>query len=469
MKVMTVMICLAFLLCTIVFIYLTTRKKVLSATKYTVVLLVASIPHSIEIIASVILFIGSWELSRHGTIVTRLAAIEDMAGMSVLCSGKTGILTMNKMEIQEKCRLYNPPECDSLNALLCNAALATKWKAPQRDELDKMVVNAVLPEALDKFDQIVHRPFDQKLKRSEGKVRDLNTGKVFKVTKGPPNVISNLVLRDKKHRQSASTVELDVYNFGLRGIRCLGVAKTDDEGKWMMLGLLTFLDPPRQDAKKSILEAYELGIAIKMITGDHELVAMETARSLQLGTYLVLGQNLPSLDPITRGKPEDLSKNYGDLCVHGDVFAQGVPGNKYLVVECLQDLGHKVGLTGRGMHDAPAMKAAGLGVAVAGATDAARSAADIVLTLDGLSTLIDGIRVSRRIIARIKVFMIYRLAATLELLTFHFISVFAFNPSSYQPAYITKAQKWPDVFEMPVLMLLLISLINDGKECHNAV
>ena len=170
-----------------------------------------------------------------------------------------------------------------------------------------------------------------------------------------------------------------------------------------------------------------------MITGDHLLIARETAKALRMGGLIVDSAGLPLLDADTKEKPENLSRDYGDLCLASDGFAQVFPEHKYLIVECLREMGYKTGMTGDGVNDAPALKRADVGIAVAGATDAARAAADIILTQEGLSTIISGIVIARKIFVRIRNFIIYRVAATLQLLSFFFISVFAFKPSEYMP------------------------------------
>ena len=207
---------------------------------------------------------------------------------------------------------------------------------------------------------------------------------------------------------------------------------------------------------------------MKMITGDHLLIAKETSRVLDLGLFIKSADGLPLLDPVTKAKPANLSRDYGDMCLAADGFAQVFPEHKYLIVECLRELGYKTGMTGDGVNDAPALKRADVGVAVHGATDAARAAADIILTQPGLSTIVTGIITSRSIFVRIRNFITYRIAATLQLLVFFFIAVFAFKPQDYYNPAFHVGQKgaddyeWPDFFHMPVLLLMLITLLNDG-------
>ena len=180
-----------------------------------------------------------------------------------------------------------------------------------------------------------------------------------------------------------------------------------------------------------------------------------------MGDTIFTADKLPLLDEETKKKPDNLCETYGDLCLAADGFAQVFPEHKFLIVECLRDLGYTVGMTGDGVNDAPALKRADVGIAVAGATDAARAAADIVLTQEGLGTIIHGIMIARAIFRRINNFITYRIAATLQLLVFFFISIFLFKPQDYlMPEDIVEA--WPEFFHIPVIMLMLITLLNDG-------
>lgn len=210
-------------------------------------------------------------------------------------------------------------------------------------------------------------------------------------------------------------------------------------------------------------------MAVKMITGDHVLIAKETARQIALGDDIQDASHLPVLDPNTKKKPANLVRDYGKTIMSADGFAQVFPEHKYLVVECLRDMGYKVGMTGDGVNDAPALKRADVGIAVQGATDAARAAADIVLTQPGLSTITVSIIVARKIFKRIQNFIAYRVAASLQLLVFFFIAVLSMRPVEYEPTQREQTstdypdhKAWPNFFHMPVLMLMLITLLNDG-------
>lgn len=472
LRIVIVLVILSLTFSGIVFGYLLGSGEALRETiSFTVVLIVASIPVAIEIVCTTTLALGSKELAKHGAIVTRLAAIEDMAGMTMLCSDKTGTLTMNKMAIQEETPIYL--EGETQYTTLRYAAMAAKWKEPARDALDTMTLGAADLKSLEHMEQLDFVPFDPIVKRTEGTLKDGKTGKVFKTTKGAPHVLLKLCDNDEVKERCES----DVTSFGSRGIRCLAVAKTDEHGNWHMVGLLTFLDPPRHDTKETIHRALAYGVEVKMITGDHLLIAMETARMLDLGDRvegragvvpLIRGpEGLPMLDPVTKKAPPNLPGNYGDYIRPGHGFAQVFPEHKFLIVQTLREMGFKTGMTGDGVNDAPALKRADVGIAVAGATDAARAASDIVLTEEGLSTIVEGIIISRCIFQRMKNFITYRIAATLQLLIFFFIAVLALKPQQFMPDNWQEldefdGKSWPSYFKLPVLMLMLITLLNDG-------
>jgi len=460
MDIMIVLVVVSLTLCSVVYLHLAHITSVVEALSFTVVLMVASIPLAIEIVTTTTLALGSKELSSHGAIVTRLSAIEDMAGMAILCSDKTGTLTLNRMEIQQDTRVYCKGE--TMKSILYYAAMAAKWREPPRDAIDKLVLNALTSVDLDSLDSLVEQvdflPFDPMVKRTEAKLRELSSGRIFQASKGAPHIILKLV---ENNSEITRKVEKDVQALGERGIRSLAVARTNETGAWVFLGLLTFLDPPRTDTLKTIQDARRFGVGVKMVTGDHLLIAKETAKRLQMGDDILAADGLPSLDPVTKQKPANLAQEFGDHILAADGFAEVFPEHKYLIVECLREMGYKTGMTGDGVNDAPALKRADVGIAVSGSTDAARAAADIVLTEPGLSTIIHGIVIARCIFERIRNFITYRIAATLQLLLFFFIAIFAFRPSDYEPED-QDDHNWPSFFHMPVIMLMLITLLNDG-------
>jgi H+-transporting ATPase len=276
--------------------------------------------------------------------VARLAAIEDLAGMAVLCSDKTGTLTLNKMVLQDDTPVFS--EGVNQESVLVMAALAAKWKEPPRDALDRLTLGSVNMKLLEDYEQVDFLPFDPTIKRTEGTVRNTKTGEEFKTTKGAPHIILKL-LNASDAKEVHESVEKDVARLGAKGIRTLAVARTNEAGEWRMMGLLTFLDPPRPDTKHTIEEATRLGVKVKMITGDHLLIAINTSEQLGMGQRIFTAERLPMLDEETKQKPVDLAKNYGDLCIAADGFAQVYPEHKYLIVECLREMQYTVGMTGK--------------------------------------------------------------------------------------------------------------------------
>ena len=309
------------------------------------------------------------------------------------------------------------------------AALAAKWKEPPRDALDTMVLKTSGQDLTkcDAYEQLDFIPFDPRTKRTEGKLKGPD-GRVFRITKGAPHVVLEMCHNKEELRKE---VEDKVHELGTRGVRSLALARMDNEdGAWRMLGILTFLDPPRPDTKHTIERCAHYGVRVKMITGDHLVIAKETARVLGMGSRIYSAQGLPVLGE-DGAIPDGLVEQHGTKICPADGFASVFPEHKYLIVETLRQAGFRCGMTGDGVNDAPALKRADVGIAVQGSTDAARAAADLVLTGEGLSVIIDAIEVARETFARLKNFISYRIAATLQLLLFFFISLFAFPPETY--------------------------------------
>jgi H+-transporting ATPase len=287
MTIMYVLVGLSTTLCTIIFLYLLRQgEDVKESLSFTIVLLVASIPLAIEIVTTTTLAIGSKTLAKHGAIVTKLSAIEDLAGMSILCSDKTGTLTLNQMVLQQNdTPVYDQNE--TMKSVIVHAALATKWNDPPRDAVDRLILgddknnNTVLDrEQLTSYEQLDYIPFDPQVKRTESTIRNKQTNEIYKVTKGAPHIILNLLPSTSNQQIIRQQVERDVAKYGELGIRSLAIARTkstntssttastDDE--WYMIGLITFLDPPRLDTKNTIQETRKYGVQVKMITGMYQ-------------------------------------------------------------------------------------------------------------------------------------------------------------------------------------------------------
>merc|ERR1711966_610977 len=232
-------------------------------------------------------------------------------------------------------------------------------------------------------------------------------------------------------------------------------------------------DPPRPDTKHTIDCANEFGVGVKMITGDHKAIAVETCKVLGMGTHVLGTESLPLMKAEDLEKAQTLGRDYGALCQSANGFAGVLPEHKFLIVEALRQTGHIVGMCGDGVNDAPALARADVGIAVQGATAAAQASSDIVLTEPGLSTIVTAVVVSRKIFTRMKNFVIYRVACTEQLLFFFLISCLAYNPRDFAkkgPHCSTDPtvdkcytqDDWPEYFSLPVIALVTICILNDG-------
>jgi len=401
----------------------------LTTLQFALILTVAAIPVAMPTVLSVTMAVGARLLAKKQAIVSRLASIEEMAGMDMLCSDKTGTLTQNKLTLGE------PFTVEGVDAdqLIRNAALASR--AEDQDPIDLAVLSGLKDEAQVAGYRVTHfQPFDPVSKRTEASVRSAD-GKAFKVSKGAPQVILALAA-DAEEVQPQ--VDRAVQDFAARGFRSLGVARSDADGPWQFLGVIPLYDSPREDSKATLETAEQMGIGVKMVTGDQVAIAKEIARQLDLGTD-ILDAALFSEDKHHQEARLD------DAIEDSDGFAQVFPEHKYHIVEVLRKNGHIVGMTGDGVNDAPALKEADAGIAVSGATDAARSAADIVLLTPGLSVIIDAVKESRRIFQRMTSYSIYRIAETVRVLLFMTLSILVFN-----------------FYPVTAVMIVLLALLNDG-------
>jgi H+-transporting ATPase len=402
---------------------------ILTTLQFALVLTVAAIPVAMPTVLSVTMAVGARLLAKKEAIVTRLAAIEELAGVDVLCSDKTGTLTQNKLTLGDPFSVNSIPG----DQVILDAGLASR--ADNNDTIDLAVLAGLKNDQALKGYQVLHfQPFDPVHKRTEASVKGID-GKDFKVTKGAPQVILEL---SANAGQVKSTVEKAVNEFAARGFRSLGVARADQEGKWQFVGVVPLFDPPREQAKATIATAREMGVKVKMVTGDQVAIARETAGKLGLGTNILDASGFGDTKyQETAQLAESIEK--------ADGFAQVFPEHKFHIVDVLQQRGHIVGMTGDGVNDAPALKKADCGIAVSGATDAARAAASIVLMTPGLSVIIDAIKESRKIFQRMNSYAIYRITETLRVLLFMTLAILIFN-----------------FYPLTAVMIVMLALLNDG-------
>jgi H+-transporting ATPase len=380
-------------------------------------------------VLSVTMAVGARLLAKKQAIVSKLVAIEELAGVDVLCADKTGTLTQNKLTLGDPFCL----DAITTDDLILAGALASQ--AANNDTIDLAVLGGLKGKQALKPYQVTHfAPFDPVHKRTEATVKG-SDGKTFKVTKGAPQVILALSANAAAVK---SAVDKAVDDFAARGFRALGVARADSGGEWRLLGVLPLFDPPREDARATVATAAEMGVKIKMVTGDALAIAREMAKTLGMGANILDANTLGDAKSEETGA---VAKTIEDA----DGFAQVFPEHKFHIVDVLQKHGHIVGMTGDGVNDAPALKKADCGIAVSGATDAARAAAAIVLLTPGLSVIIEAIKESRRIFQRMNSYAIYRIAETLRVLLFMTLAIVVFK-----------------FYPLTAIMIVMLALLNDG-------
>ncbi|CAN4099349.1 unnamed protein product [Withania somnifera] len=407
------------------------------------VLLIGGIPIAMPTVLSVTMAIGSHRLAQQGAITKRMTAIEEMAGMDVLCSDKTGTLTLNKLTVDKNLVEVFAKGIDADTVVLM-AARASRTE--NQDAIDTAIVGMLSDpkEARAGIREIHFLPFNPTDKRTALTYLD-GEGKMHRVSKGAPEQILNLAHNKSDIERRVHAV---IDKFAERGLRSLGVAyqevpegrKESPGGPWQFTGLLPLFDPPRHDSAETIRRALNLGVNVKMITGDQLAIGKETGRRLGMGTNMY-----PSSALLGQTKDESIAAlPIDELIEKADGFAGVFPEHKYEIVKRLQARKHICGMTGDGVNDAPALKKADIGIAVDDATDAARSASDIVLTEPGLSVIISAVLTSRAIFQRMKNYTIYAVSITIRIVL----------------GFMLLALIWK--FDFPPFMVLIIAILNDG-------
>ncbi|KAL0848484.1 hypothetical protein Bca101_021731 [Brassica carinata] len=404
------------------------------------VLLIGGIPIAMPTVLSVTMAIGAHRLAQQGAITKRMTAIEEMAGMDVLCSDKTGTLTLNKLSVDKNLIEIFKKGIDKDLAVLMAARAA---RLENQDAIDTAIVSMLSDpkEARAGIKELHFLPFSPANRRTALTYLD-GEGKMHRVSKGAPEEILDMA---HNKLQIKEKVHATIDKFAERGLRSLGLAYQPvpdgdvkgEGGPWEFVALLPLFDPPRHDSAQTIERALHLGVSVKMITGDQLAIAKETGRRLGMGTNMYPSSSLLSANQTEAGSIDELIEK-------ADGFAGVFPEHKYEIVMRLQSKKHICGMTGDGVNDAPALKKADIGIAVDDATDAARSASDIVLTEPGLSVIISAVLTSRAIFQRMKNYTIYAVSITIRIVMgFMLLCVF-----------------WE--FDFPPFMVLVIAILNDG-------
>ncbi len=472
----------------IIFAGVARGDSLMEILRFSLVLTVASIPVALPAVLSVTMAVGAVRLAKREAIVSRLVAIEELAGVDILCSDKTGTLTKNRMQLGEP-TAYGGHTAEEA---IFHAALASREE--NNDPLETPIFEALKRSSGDAkladYKQLAFLPFDPVGKRTEATLESAD-GQIM-VTKGAPQAI--LALCDNASGEAAAIEKKateQVETLANQGYRTLGVAvKKSSEATFRFIGLLPFFDPPRDDSAETIAAAMSLGLDVKMITGDNLASARQIAQTLGIQGDIRDHSELNEEKPVelllvaevvcemlyTRLKPDasaaevravaeevverleeklrTLKPDQGFVRRHESEiihlieetggFAQVFPEDKYNIVDRLQKNDHIVAMTGDGVNDAPALRKADCGIAVSGATDAARAAADVVLMQPGLSVIINALEEARMIFGRMKAYAIFRIAETLRVILFMTLAITVFN-----------------FYPVTAIMIILLALLND--------
>ncbi|SPO03836.1 probable H+-transporting ATPase [Cephalotrichum gorgonifer] len=384
---------------------------IVTILEYTLAITIIGVPVGLPAVVTTTMAVGAAYLAKKMAIVQKLSAIESLAGVEILCSDKTGTLTKNKLSLAEPFCVAGVDPDD----LMLTACLAATRKKKGIDAIDKAFLKSLryYPRAknvLSKYKVLEFFPFDPVSKKVVAVVESPQ-GERITCVKGAPLFVLATVAKDHPIPEEIDQAYKNcVAEFATRGFRSLGVARKRGEGSWEILGIMPCSDPPRHDTARTINEAKQLGLSIKMLTGDAVGIAKETSRQLGLGT------NVYDAERLGLGGGGDMSgSEVYDFVEAADGFAEVFPQHKYNVVEILQQRGYLVAMTGDGVNDAPSLKKADTGIAVEGASDAARSAADIVFLAPGLGAIIDALKTSRQIFHRMYAYVVYRIALSIHL------------------------------------------------------
>jgi H+-transporting ATPase len=394
---------------------------------FILVLVIAGIPVALPAVLSATLAIGASQLAKLKAIVSRLTAIEELASMDILCSDKTGTLTQNKLTVGD----VEVIDAKDVDEVLDMAYLACDLH--NQDSIDEAITQSVKDaDKLKAFTCEKFTPFDPVSKFASAVLKTPD-GKKITALKGAPQVV---IKETGLSKDLEDKVMQGIEAFAQKGYRTLGIAKQDENGSWRYLGLIPLFDPPRSDTKETIDRIHDMGVEVKMVTGDHESIARELSTKLDIGDNIVSVNKLYSENVPTATRDDLIEKANG--------FAEVYPEHKFEIVKTLQRENHVVGMTGDGVNDAPALKQGDIGIAVSGATDAAKEAADLVLTEPGLMVIAHAIEEARKIFGRMKSYAMYRISETCRLILFLFLSMIVFNDHP-----------------LTAIMIILIALLND--------
>ncbi len=365
-----------------------------------VILLVSAIPVALPTMFTVSMALGSLELAKKGVLVTRLDASEDAATMDTLCVDKTGTITMNQLSITDTKVTDGYKKED----VILYGALASQEANQDPIDLAFILTAKDMQIPLGSYKQRKYVPFDPSTRRTEAVIE--TETHTFLVFKGAVNVLMTF---SKTSQEEQTKIEKEVETLSAKGYRIIAVAKGTTEHDVRLVGIAALSDKPRPDSSKLISKLRDLGVSVKMLTGDALPIAREMASQVGLGDKITTIRNLR--ESVKEGKQLEQVEA-------SDGFAEIYPEDKYIIVKSLQSTGHIVGMTGDGVNDAPALRQAEVGIAVSSATDVAKQSSSAVLTTSGLVGIVDLVIAGRMIHQRIDTWIINKIIRTFKRLAF---------------------------------------------------
>jgi H+-transporting ATPase len=416
-------------------------------------IIIAAIPVALPIVLQVTMALGAGKMAReYDAVVTSLPALQDISSMTILCSDKTGTLTTAKISIHAE-SVWCTGTFTKRDVALYAALASSRDK--KEDAIDRSVIghfdrvfgaNGI--QITNEYTKVRNVGFNPIYKRVLYEYTHPKIGKIT-IAKGLPNKILDTAdggeddAADQWKVQDAEKLKAEVkkvdYDFSKAGYKTLGVVIKINDGPFTYCGILPMLDPPRHDTAQTIKNLVNAGIEVKMITGDHLNIAKETARLIGMGVNIHPGE-------ATR----DGSQDTYELIRNANGFAQVLPKDKREVVLVLRNVyGQVCGMTGDGVNDAPALSAAQCGVAVDDATDAAKNAAAIILTSPGLSAIYSAVVESRRIFRKLKAYVTYRFAATIQIVFVLTLIIFISN-CALNPTFVIIMALLNDITMLPI-------------------
>lgn len=400
--------------------------SVTTTLELALVVAIAGIPVAMPTVLSVTMAVGARALARHRAIVSKLPALEELAGVEMLLVDKTGTITQNDIQVQQAASLDDGFASEDV---LLSAALSSDPDGS--DPIDTAVFDAVDSERLAEYQRDEFEPFDPQLKRAQATASDRD-GNEVRVAKGAVQSIVELTGAAETTQEEA---EQRARDFAGQGMRTLAVASADNGADWRLVGVLALRDPPREDAAATLRHAGELGVTVRMLTGDRPEIGTQIADEVDLPSDVRDSTSVREADDDT-----ELAQTVDEV----GGFAEVVPEDKYRIAGALQERDQIVAMTGDGVNDTPALRRAEVGIAVSSATDAARAASEVVLTEPGLSVVIDGLRRARETFRRMTNYTVYRISETIRVVLFVTITIGVLG-----------------FFPVTPIQIILLALLND--------